>query len=355
MSEKKVIFLTTSNRNNELGGQELFIRKLINILSSHNISYKVITPYSIGVENEIYISHKKTDFFKTTDIVKKEIKCEGSIILHSNDCYSNLIAYSATANNPKNLVISTIIHDVYVSENMALPLKLKKKIYLLIDKIVLKKFNYIIFYSNFLYENSGFKKSLLLPPGIETSDVAIKTKPSKKIKKIGWIGRPDIQKKGLDLFFHIINILNSLEKNYEYHIAGLNDKNILQKYYQGSRENIKWYGYINDKNLFWDSIDAIIVCSRYEGLGLVFLECVSRGIPVFATDIPSFKEIARSLDYPIQLFTPDKNGVFKICESLNNFDLSIFDAEKYAKKNAESYSFEQLEKKYLNFIQNVIY
>lgn len=353
MSDKKVIFITTTNRNSELGGQELYILKLVKILEKKNISYKIFTPYSIGIKNEIIISSKKKDFFNAAGMIKKELPNEcDKLIIHSNDCYSNLIAYFISYRNKYRFFVSAIIHDVYVSEYMPLILKLKKNFYELIDKIILKKFDAVIIYSGYLKEKINFKKKVFFPAGIE--EEASKKEDSKRIGKIGWIGRQDINKKGIDIFFDIINNFEKSDNDFEYHIAGLNDKNILKKYYKGLPEKIKWYGYIPEKAEFWNSIDALIVSSRFEGLGLVFLEAVNRNIPVFASDIPSFMRIKNSLDYPIELFELSNAGILKVSGEILKFNKCAFDSKKYSEKCRSLYSFENLEKKYLNFIENVI-
>jgi glycosyltransferase involved in cell wall biosynthesis len=61
----------------------------------------------------------------------------------------------------------------------------------------------------------------------------------------------------------------------------------------GAGDRIKILGYVSDADLavLYDTAEACLQPSLYEGLGLPVLEALSHGLPVIANDIPVFHEI----------------------------------------------------------------
>jgi hypothetical protein len=52
----------------------------------------------------------------------------------------------------------------------------------------------------------------------------------------------------------------------------------------------------------WPDVDLLCITSTYEGLPLVLLEAMSRGIPVVSFDVGSIKSIILNEDYVIEPF-----------------------------------------------------
>lgn len=74
---------------------------------------------------------------------------------------------------------------------------------------------------------------------------------------------------------------------------------------------------INDEELhyLYNSAYAIICASLREGFGLPLIEAMKCGKPIFASDIPVFREIGE--DYPVY-FNPIKEGLIKAIEESQN-------------------------------------
>lgn len=57
--------------------------------------------------------------------------------------------------------------------------------------------------------------------------------------------------------------------------------------------SLEWLGLVTDPIAFYESLDALVFPSRREGFSLALLEAWERGVPVIASDIPSFCEAKR--------------------------------------------------------------
>lgn len=58
---------------------------------------------------------------------------------------------------------------------------------------------------------------------------------------------------------------------------------------------LEWKGLVADPIAFYESIDALVFPSRREGFSLALLEAWERGVPVLASDIPSFLEAKQKM------------------------------------------------------------
>ncbi|MBP7652167.1 glycosyltransferase family 4 protein, partial [Candidatus Dependentiae bacterium] len=295
-----ILFISTLNLNpGGHGGQEIFIKKLSKILVEEKYPYIIASPSSLNSGSEFFITNEKKNFFKTLFNLKKIIKTHNINLIHSNDCYSNFLAFFLMFLTLFKIKTTSIIHDDYYSEYMPSFLKFKKKIYYHIDKTILFFFHSNLFYSDFLMTKLLFRKSIYLSPGIESGKSEKRKKSNNSKLKIGWAGRPDFFKKGFDIFFEIIKKYSCNGGDAEFHIAGFNAACIIDESIFHKTHNVIFHGYVEDINSFFKEIDILVISSRYEGLCLLFLEALSNKIPVVYSDIPVFVHIAKSLNYPI--------------------------------------------------------
>ena len=109
----------------------------------------------------------------------------------------------------------------------------------------------------------------------------LKRKPNEKFI-IGYIGAL-MKHKNVIFVLKAAKILKS-KQNYEFIIYGNGaDKDILLKFKESNNlNNVKLRGYLNEENKSkaYESFDAFIFPSLYEGFGLPILEAQSRGLPV---------------------------------------------------------------------------
>jgi len=75
-------------------------------------------------------------------------------------------------------------------------------------------------------------------------------------------------------------------------------KNELLQYSKiiGISDKVSFMGFIEDVSLAYASADIMIFLSKFESFGNVVIECLSYGVPVLCSDIPSLREILT--DYP---------------------------------------------------------
>ena len=77
-----------------------------------------------------------------------------------------------------------------------------------------------------------------------------------------------------------------------------------------------WIDFLDDVKSFYDSIDIFVLCSLYEGFGLVFLEAMLRKKPIVATNVSAISEVVKNNISGI--LVPVKNH-YKIRDALVKF------------------------------------
>jgi glycosyltransferase involved in cell wall biosynthesis len=65
--------------------------------------------------------------------------------------------------------------------------------------------------------------------------------------------------------------------------------------------SINFHGAVYNMGTVWPDIDLLCITSLYEGLPLIVLEAMSRGIPVISFDVGSVKEVLTDVEYIISL------------------------------------------------------
>ncbi|GAB2660045.1 glycosyltransferase family 4 protein [Vibrio panuliri] len=81
-----------------------------------------------------------------------------------------------------------------------------------------------------------------------------------------------------------------------FHLYGTGD--LADKLATHAPQNCQFHGHQNDMSQVWPSISLIVICSHYEGLPMVALEAMARGIIVIATRVGELP----------QLIVPHQNG-----------------------------------------------
>lgn len=106
------------------------------------------------------------------------------------------------------------------------------------------------------------------------------------------------EQKGVDSLEELINLLNRshhLEfKKMEFVIAGNGYQDYIAKRLAEKFDNVKFLGFVEDKNRLYRDIDITIILSRYETVSYIALESQCRGIPVITFDIPGPQDIVLS-------------------------------------------------------------
>ncbi len=349
-----ILIICSLNKSEKIkGGLELYLERLIEIFNEMNVKIFLAAPCILqGAENYLKINPEKKYFFKTIEQLNNYIKKNTINLIISNDCYSDFLAGWLKLSNSK-IIFASIIHDVYYSENMSILLKIKKKNYCFIDGILLKFFDYKIFYSIVLYRKYTDSKTIFFNAGLFKKNyeysIATLEKPRKK-KIIGWIGRPDIIKKGLDIFLKISEKLDS--DKYEFVIAGIEKTRHIENLLPNN-VNIKFCGYLTNPAEFYEAVDIVILPSRYESLGFTAIEAIYYCKIVILSDIPSFNNLLKLINYPLK---PVKlNDIDEYVKRIQNCRIAEEELKKYSILVSEIFSFDTLKKNCLNFIDNIVF
>lgn len=116
-----------------------------------------------------------------------------------------------------------------------------------------------------------------------------------RIKKFGIIGHISPEKGQADAI-EALRLLSETQKNILLTVAGTGDEEYIKKIHEKINSNnledkIIFLGYLEDPDLFYQSIDCLLMCSKNEGLGRVTLEAMSYGVPVIGFNNAGTAEI----------------------------------------------------------------
>ena len=172
-----------------------------------------------------------------------------------------------------------------------------------------------------------------LPNCIDIRNKKLGFKDSKKKITVGAMGRL-VEKKG---FESLINVFKSLE-GIQLQIAGDGPlMKFLEKKAYG-HNNIKFLGWIKDKNEFFKKIDIFFCSSYVEPFGLVILEAMLNGVPVISTKCKGPMDIIEHMKNGILVNIDDKQEMGKA--------VRLLEKDKSLRKQISKNAFDTLKNKY---------
>ena len=110
---------------------------------------------------------------------------------------------------------------------------------------------------------------------------------------IGFLGRFD-PCKGLDVLLEACALLKGKGLRFRLVVGGAGPKEADLKARSGRlglTEDVRWLGWVSNKQSFFSQVDAVVLPSREEGLPLALLEAMSFVRAVVVSDCPSMKEV----------------------------------------------------------------
>lgn len=121
-------------------------------------------------------------------------------------------------------------------------------------------------------------KILLLPNACSKSDIEIQNESN--FLRIGFVGRL-VHRKGWKYF---LELASNSELNAEFFLRGSGpDEGKVRNAIQEKKiENFYFEGFFEDIEFLYKNLDAIVICSAWEGSPMVKLEALMRGIPVIS-------------------------------------------------------------------------
>lgn len=79
--------------------------------------------------------------------------------------------------------------------------------------------------------------------------------------------------------------------NRNFHFYGTGE--LSQQLQANAPKNIQFHGHQSNMDTVWSNVSVLIICSRYEGLPMVALEAMARGIVVIATSVGELPQLIR--------------------------------------------------------------
>jgi glycosyltransferase involved in cell wall biosynthesis len=131
----------------------------------------------------------------------------------------------------------------------------------------------------------------IVPNGIPTPKRTAASNPPTPNSVLGVFGRIEFKQKQQD--FMVRTFLNHSEvfKNCHLHIAGTGPDAAKLHTMIAGHENISFQPWMDDVEKFYRSIDVLVIPSRFEGVPLVMLEALARGIPVLGSRCDGMKDL----------------------------------------------------------------
>ncbi len=172
---------------------------------------------------------------------------------------------------------------------------LKKRLFIIIEKILLFFTNKVICVSHYerniaIQYGLSEKKMVVVYNGVAVKDEVKKVEHNGTFNLL-FVGRLDYQK-GYDI---LINAMSSLE-NEDVHLKIVGDS-VNQNSDKVYLKNVSYEGWISSNKLepYYLHADALVISSRWEGFAMVPLEAMSYYLPIIASDSTSLPEVVDNM------------------------------------------------------------
>lgn len=198
---------------------------------------------------------------------------------------------------------------------------LKKRLYILIEKLLLPVTDKVVCVSDFEYQEgikAGLNKNKLIT--IHNGVPAIAESPKKEKSdsiNLLFVGRFDLQK-GYDL---LINAFRQCQgKNISLTIVG---DSVNHQNERIELDNVTYTGWLAASEIkqYFLAADALVIPSRWEGFAMVPLEAMSYSLPVIASNATSLPEVVKEGETGFLFENGDADSLAKILSDLHQVNL----------------------------------
>jgi phosphatidylinositol alpha-mannosyltransferase len=158
--------------------------------------------------------------------------------------------------------------------------------------------------------------------------------------------------KGVDILIQAITILKSELPNIKLHFVGHGNKyyfaDLAKK--EGIEKYVVFHGRVEHSMLprYYKSADICVFPSRHEGFGIVILEAMASGIPIIASNIPSFQEIISNGKDGRLFKSEDADALSKEIIALHHDPHLRKELSRNALEKVANYSWEKISDKYIS-------
>jgi len=202
------------------------------------------------------------------------------------------------------------------------------------------------------------KKVVVIPNGV---DLKMYTENNNKIRLEGdpsivYIGHLS-RLKGIDILIQAIAELTNEFPGIKLHLIGNGNDQFYMRLAKekGVENNVIFHGWLKHSLTpdYYKSSDICIFPSRHEGFGIVVLEAMASGIPVIASDIPSFREIISNGINGLLFKSEDANALAMQLTTLYKDSYLKGVLTQNALEKVTSYSWEKVAEKYISMYKNL--
>lgn len=302
------------------GGVATYLRTLLKGLQKYNDieSYLLVSDYKSKKNWEnvtkkvFYYKYKRSiiNIFSAIKQIHAVIEDINPDIIHVHSTWAGLFVRLPYLFRKRKAKI------IYQSHGWAFLMdtsKYKKNVYALVERILSISTDKIINISNY-EQNQAIKyglnknKMVMIYNGVED-------KVNKSNLKLNWdrnkinllfVGRLDRQK-GLDLF---LDVYNKMElDNIHLYVIGTS---VLDSSLPKNTEYVTYLGWVDNKDIdvYYQSCDAVIMPSRWEGFGLVAIEAMKNSKAVIASNRGALPELIKE-DFTGYIFNIDDEKFLK--------------------------------------------
>ncbi|MDI6723947.1 MAG: glycosyltransferase family 4 protein [Methanobacterium sp.] len=306
--------------------------------------------YFFRVKNRIndYLNHNKID------------------IIHSHIEYSDILSY-IVKNANENLKWLINMHGPWFSLFYHKSPLSSVSNFLITKflKMAFKKINKIVFVSEYLYSESEKifghvikDKGVVIHNGINISSInGVKSIELKKGFNILFPGGPKLIKGGDILIESVKRLVNEIPDLNLYIALDVPENHLIRQMVKNyNLENhVNFVGFLNKKKYmaFLNSVDILVMPSRMESFGIVYLEAMALGIPVIASDVGGIPEIIKN----------QRNGILTSLDpdDVSNAILTLYNDHEKRKNisinnlnDAHKFEWANLVKKYVKLYSQLI-
>lgn len=218
------------------------------------------------------------------------------------------------------------------------------------------------FYKHIITTNEYTKKKiLLLNPDARVEVISngiekVSSFKTKKTKNILFLGRIEVDQKGLDLLLVAFRkFIDEGNQEYKLIIAGSGASNEVKKLLHlvkanKLKKNVVIKGWVEgkEKDNLLDRASAIVIPSRFETYSMVALEAMAHGLPIVCFDIDGLKWINKKVAVKVSLFDTQKLAE-AIKTVVSNIDKTN-EIKKYGPAYASRFTWDKIAQKYNKYI-----
>lgn len=277
------------------GGIETHVIELAKALLAKNIDCRIVLTRKFDNQRIVkIIKSYNIDYYISNNIIDLlyHLKNETYSHIHTHGYYAGIVGRILS-----RLLSITVISSFHNGE------KSHGKLYWydLIDRYTSILCHQRISVSDEIANRLPFS-SLVVSNFIDIKNI-VSSSPS---NTIAFVGRLSYEK-GPDLFISLAKMLP------DYHFTCFGDGPMWDILDKGRSNNCQCFGYVSNMTDYWNNIGLLIIPSRYEGLPLVALEAMARGIPVISSKVGDMHK----------LITNDLNGWLVEPENIEEFRAKI--------------------------------